>query len=151
MTKLSRKQRTEKVTAGVARYYINKKFSIHEEFGVGRRGKYRMDVLAMNMRGHLVCVEVKSCKADYTSDSKWREYLPYCNQMYIAVDHDLYKEFGQQIARDVKPHGVGLIVVGGGLTFRVKAKKRDVCPDFALKNFIKMAWRGGESLRTVRR
>lgn len=149
--KLSRPQRTARITSALSRYYIKKKFSIHKEFGVGYRGKYRMDVLAMNMRGHMVCIETKSCKADYTSDSKWREYLPYCNQMYIAIDKDLWEEFGEQIASDVRPHGVGLIVVGSGLDFKVKAKKREVCADFALKNFIKMAWRGGESLRTVRR
>lgn len=143
---------TKAVTDAVSRYFIKKKFSVHREFGVGRRGKYRMDVLALNMKGQMVCVEVKSCRQDYTSDSKWREYLPYCNKMYIAIDNKLWESFGGQIAKDIRPHGVGLMVkAGNSCAVKVNAKRRDVDADYALKNFIKMAWRGGESVRTVRR
>ena len=35
--------------------------------------------------GEIWCVEVKSCRADFMSDSKWPDYLDWCDRVYFAV------------------------------------------------------------------
>lgn len=62
----------------------------------------RVDVMALDRSGLLTIVEVKSSLADYRSDNKWREYLPYCNAFYFAVAEDF--------DRAVLPDGVGIMV-----------------------------------------
>ncbi len=62
----------------------------------------RVDVMALDRGGMLTVVEVKSSLADYRSDGKWQEYLPYCDAFYFAV--------AEGFDRSVLPEGVGVIV-----------------------------------------
>ena len=62
----------------------------------------RVDVMALGRSGLLTIVEVKSSLADYRSDDKWREYLPWCDAFYFAVVEDF--------DRTVLPDGVGVMV-----------------------------------------
>ena len=62
----------------------------------------RVDVMALDRGGLLTVVEVKSSLADYRSDGKWQEYLPYCDAFYFAVAEDF--------DRSVLPDGVGVMV-----------------------------------------
>lgn len=62
----------------------------------------RVDVMALDRGGMLTVVEVKSSLADFRSDGKWREYLPYCDAFYFAVAEDF--------DRSVLPDGVGIMV-----------------------------------------
>lgn len=151
---MSRKETTEKVTDAVTMYYIKKKYSVHKEFGVGRRGQRRLDLLCMNTKGTFIGVEVKSCRADYTTDSKWPEYLPYVDKLYIAIpempkDSPLY----EQIQRDTKPHRVGIMMMKstGKVVVTQPARTTKVKDDIMMKHLIKMAWRGGDSVRNIRR
>jgi hypothetical protein len=45
----------------------------------------RADVLAVDGRGRLLIVEIKSSVADFRSDRKWREYLDDCDLFAFAV------------------------------------------------------------------
>ncbi len=46
----------------------------------------RADVLAVGPgRGEIVIVEIKSSRADFLSDRKWREYRPWCDRFYFAI------------------------------------------------------------------
>ena len=65
----------------------------------------RADVALLGAGGDLAIVEVKSCAADFRADSKWREYMPFCDRFYFAVDH----AFPQSLI----PRAVGLIVADG--------------------------------------
>ena len=65
----------------------------------------RADLMALGLRGDLVIVEVKSSRADFHADQKWREYLPYCDAFYFAVP--------PEFPRAVLPEGPGLIVADG--------------------------------------
>ena len=47
-------------------------------------------------------VEIKSGVADFRSDAKWPEYMPFCDRFWFAVDHD----FPQELI----PEETGLIV-----------------------------------------
>ena len=62
----------------------------------------RVDVMALDRAGLLTVVEVKTTAADYRSDGKWREYLPYCDAFYFAVPQDF--------DRTMLPDGVGVMV-----------------------------------------
>lgn len=150
---MNRRELAEHITKSVTNHYVKKVFSVHKEFGVGRRGARRMDLLAVNMKGKFICVEVKTCRQDYTSDSKWHEYLPYCNQMYIAIPRKLFdSKFYPQMVLDVKPHKVGIIVVSDnpreGCLIVKSAGNRTIDDKVMMNHFVKMAWRGGESIRT---
>jgi len=62
----------------------------------------RVDVMALGRSGLLTIVEVKISLADYRSDDKWREYLPWCDAFYFAVVEDFDPT--------VFPDGVGVMV-----------------------------------------
>ncbi|WP_083499759.1 MmcB family DNA repair protein [Tropicibacter naphthalenivorans] len=85
---------------GVCRHLITHGFVTIEEF-VPDRG-LRMDVLALGPKGELWCVECKSSRADFQSDSKWEGYLPFCDRYFWAVDQDFPTE--------LLPEGTGLII-----------------------------------------
>lgn len=148
---MSRKETTELLTAAAKNYYIKKKFAAFPEFGVGYYGKRRLDLLCMNNKCNFVGIEVKSCKADYTTDSKWREYLKYTNKLYILIPPKLAASaFFDQIVTDTKPHGVGIMTLTerGRIYVIQNAKGREVADEVMMKMLIKMAWRNGESVRT---
>lgn len=48
----------------------------------------RVDVMAIGRDGRLVAVEVKSCRIDFLTDRKWRDYLDYADEFYFAVAPD---------------------------------------------------------------
>ena len=62
----------------------------------------RADILALRPDGGFVCIEVKSCLADFQADRKWHHYRDYADALYFAVDADFPKE--------VLPEDCGLIV-----------------------------------------
>ena len=72
----------------------------------------RADIAALGPSGEVWMVEVKSSIADFRSDSKWPEYMPYCDQLYFAVASD----FPQELI----PDETGLIVADafGGAIIR---------------------------------
>lgn len=62
----------------------------------------RADIFAIGRTGELVIVEVKSSIDDWRVDSKWPDYLGWCDQLFVAVPID----FPQALI----PAEVGLIV-----------------------------------------
>lgn len=52
----------------------------------------RADLMAVNDKGDIWIIEIKSGLADFQSDQKWPEYLPYCDQFYFAVAPDFPTE-----------------------------------------------------------
>lgn len=52
----------------------------------------RADVMALAKDGEIWIVEVKSSVADYRSDSKWQDYLDYCDRYFFAVPTDFPQE-----------------------------------------------------------
>jgi hypothetical protein len=62
----------------------------------------RADLLALRPDGQFMCVEVKSCAADFLTDTKWHEYRDFADALYFAVDTD----FPLQLL----PTNTGLIV-----------------------------------------
>lgn len=72
----------------------------------------RADVMAIGAAGEIIIIEIKSSVADFRSDCKWEDYLPYCDQFLFAVPG----HFPQELI----PDHTGLIVADafGGAVLR---------------------------------
>lgn len=72
----------------------------------------RVDVVALDRRGRIVIVEIKTSAADFRADAKWDEYLDFCDDFYFAVP--------AAFPVDLLPAGEGLIVADrfGGAVVR---------------------------------
>ena len=151
---MSRKHVTSVLTDAATHYFVRKLYSVHSEFGVGRRGRRRLDLLCMNTKMEFIGVEVKSCKADYVSDKKWSEYLPYVNKMYLMLPPKvLSSNFYQQILKDIQPYGMGIMSLKeDGTVYVVKsARRKEVDSKVAQSSLIKIVWRLGVTCRDVSR
>jgi hypothetical protein len=65
----------------------------------------RVDIIALSRKGAFTVVEVKSSVADFRADSKWQEYLDFCDRFYFAVPLDF--------PMDILPADCGLMVADG--------------------------------------
>lgn len=75
-----------RIARGVARYLTERDENCLAEFTL-KTGR-RVDLIALDRKGVVTIVEVKSSVADYRSDRKWQEYLSYCDRFYFAVAAD---------------------------------------------------------------
>lgn len=69
---------------GVSRHLASHGFACVEEV-VPSRG-LRVDVMALGPKGEIWIVECKSCRSDFTSDSKWHGYVEWADRFFFAVD-----------------------------------------------------------------
>ncbi|NWG53883.1 MAG: MmcB family DNA repair protein [Hydrogenophilaceae bacterium] len=65
----------------------------------------RADLCGLSPKGEIWIVETKSCLADFAVDSKWPDYLDYCDLFFFAVAEDF--------PRHLIPDSAGLIVADG--------------------------------------
>jgi hypothetical protein len=89
-----------RLARGVARSFTDLGWSCL--FEVSLKSGRRVDVMALDGKGRIAVVEVKSSLADYRSDQKWQEYLEFCDLFYFAVPEDF--------PREVLPSEPGLII-----------------------------------------
>lgn len=99
----NRPETTLKLTRGVCRLFLDMGCAVLTEMRLanGRRA----DIMAIDPKGSLTLVEIKSCQLDYVTDHKWPEYLDWCDAFYFAVDCD----FPQNLI----PSDTGLIIADG--------------------------------------
>lgn len=91
------------VVRGVSRLFRNLGESCLSEFTL-RSGR-RVDLIAVDRRGVFTVVEVKTSVADFRSDTKWHEYLDFCDRFYFAVPIAFPLE--------ILPESCGLMVADG--------------------------------------
>jgi hypothetical protein len=74
---------TQEVLRGVSRMMLELGHSPLAEFSLpnGRR----LDVAAVSGSGAFIGVEIKISVEDLRADTKWQEYLEYCDHYYFAV------------------------------------------------------------------
>jgi hypothetical protein len=103
------------VVRGVSRHFRALGWAVIGELPLadGRRA----DLMALDPRGSLTIVEVKSCTADFRSDRKWPDYRQWCDRFYFAVMADFPQElipgdcglivadrFGAEMLREAPEH-----------------------------------------------
>jgi hypothetical protein len=103
------------VARGVSRLLLQDGYAPILEFTLpnGRR----LDVAAIGPGGAIVGVEIKVALADLRSDTKWPEYLDYCDLFYFAIPPDFPPEH--------VPQQTGLIVAdryGGAIVKAAEAQ-----------------------------
>ena len=97
------------IAADVARG-VTRLFCRHDQFAVcevplanGRRA----DLMAIDGKGGFTIVEIKVAKADLVGDSKWQDYLDYCDRFFWAVPPTLARILDED---RYLPGAAGLIV-----------------------------------------
>ncbi len=82
----------------------------------------RVDILAVDEKsGEILIVEIKSSRADYLSDGKWQEYLPWCDRFFFAIPPEMDPS--------PLPPDEGLIVADPwGGEFVRKSRRRPLAP-----------------------
>ena len=90
MNNVSLLQPGQMLQRGVSRHLVGHGFACVEEL-VPARG-LRVDVMALGPKGEVWVVECKSCRADFTSDTKWQGYLEWADRFFFAVDEDFPTE-----------------------------------------------------------
>ena len=103
------------VARGVSRLLLQDGYAPILEFTLpnGRR----LDVAAIGPGGEILGVEIKVALADLRCDTKWPEYLDYCDLFYFAIPPDFPPEH--------VPHQTGLIVAdryGGEIVKQAEAQ-----------------------------
>ena len=93
--------RAEDVARGVSRLLMQEGFSPILEFTLAN-GR-RLDVAALGSDGAMLGVEIKVALADLKGDTKWPEYLEFCELFYFAIppgfpDDHVPKETGLIVA-----------------------------------------------------
>lgn len=88
------------IARGTARLLRSLGFSCLSELPLpsGRRA----DLVALNARGDIWIVEIKSSVADLRADDKWPDYRAHCDRLFFA--------FTQDLSCDLFPGDTGLIV-----------------------------------------
>ena len=88
------------IARGTARLLRSLGFSCISELPLpsGRRA----DLVALNGRGEIWIVEIKSSVEDLRADQKWQEYRAHCDRLFFA--------FTQDLPCEIFPGGTGLIV-----------------------------------------
>ena len=103
------------VARGVSRLLLEDGYSPILEFTLpnGRR----LDVAAIGPGGEMLGVEIKVALADLKGDTKWPDYLDYCDLFYFAIPPDFPEEH--------VPQETGLIVAdryGGAIVKQAEAQ-----------------------------
>jgi hypothetical protein len=62
----------------------------------------RADLVALNVRGDIWIVEIKSSVEDLRADRKWEDYRAHCDRLFFA--------FTQALPSEIFPDNTGLIV-----------------------------------------
>jgi hypothetical protein len=88
------------VARGTARWLASLGFSCVGELALpsGRRA----DLVALNERGEVWIIEIKSSIEDLRADQKWQDYRAHCDRLFFA--------FTQDLPCEIFPPDTGLIV-----------------------------------------
>src|ERR1700691_1892594 len=79
------------IARGTARLLGSLGFSCISELPLpsGRRA----DLVALNQRGEIWIVEIKSSIEDFRADQKWQDYRLHCDRLFFAFTQDIPWEF----------------------------------------------------------
>ena len=75
--------RAAKIARGVIRFLVERGNACLSEFTF--KTSRRADIIALDHKGVIRVVEVKSSQTDFYTDEKWQEYKEFCDLFYFAV------------------------------------------------------------------
>ena len=84
----------------------------------------RADVVGLSASGDVLIVEIKSCLLDYRTDTKWQDYLDFCDRLYFAVAADFPREVIPKEAGLILADRYGAELVREGVEERITAARR---------------------------
>ena len=150
----TRKEIADAVKEASAYMFFRYSYSMAFEVGLQAWGSRRADVIGNKINGDLVLIEVKSSVADFRSDSKWHEYLPYADRVYLAFTIDVARKINKDkelMSRIPKRVGVLVLEPTGFMRVVKRAQIVPVETPIRLSMLARLAWRAGElSKRTTR-
>lgn len=150
---LNRKFIAESLKQAAAFHFFRYGYSVSFELGIQSWGRRRVDVIGSKISGDLVIVEVKSSVADFSTDHKWTEYLPYADRVYLIFTKEVARKINLKPELKARiPKRVGVMVLGDdGYVKTVRhAQRIEVDPAIRLSVVSRLAWRNGElSKRTT--
>jgi len=91
------------ITRGVCRLFTDMGYAPVMELPLSNNR--RVDVAGLSKHGTWMIAEVKASERDFLSDTKWNEYLPFCDTFYFAV--------AGGFPMNILPEDVGIIVADG--------------------------------------
>jgi len=97
------RDRAAEISRGVSRFLAERDESSLSEFTL-KTGR-RVDLISLDRKGSVTVIEIKSSVADYRADSKWQEYLDFCDRFFFAVAADFPVE--------MLPNTCGIILADG--------------------------------------
>lgn len=150
----NRKDVTEALTKAAIMHMVRYGFAVYKEIALGRGGTLRADLLCLSFKKKLVVMEIKSSRADLTSDSKWPKYLSLCDQLVFVMTEAMWNKLKDTEHRPQR--GVGILILQestGHLKSVQFAKTQEILDDETRDYLIlRMAYRAAEfSKRTVKR
>lgn len=75
------------------------------------RGGRRADIMGIDAKGRIVIVEIKVARSDLLGDSKWTDYLEFCDRFYWGLAPHLDRAC--MATEAFRPEVCGLIVADG--------------------------------------
>ena len=97
------------VTRGVMRLFARNDIWCLTEMPL--RGGRRADIMGVDAKGRIVIVEIKVARADLLGDTKWTDYLEFCDRFYWGLAPHLDPACMQ--SQSFRPEVCGLIVADG--------------------------------------
>ena len=97
------------VTRGVLRLFARNDIWCLTEMPL--RGGRRADIMGVDAKGRIVIVEIKVARADLLGDTKWTDYLEFCDRFYWGLAPHLDRACMQ--SQSFRPEVCGLIVADG--------------------------------------
>lgn len=152
---MNRKEVANTLKLASAQMFFRYRYSLSYELAVLPWGKRRADVIGCKLNGDLVVIEVKSCVADFRTDSKWTEYFPFCDRFYLAFTEKTAKKISSNselLGRIPKRVGILVLDEKSGYMRTIKPAKRVLVePETRLKILARMAWRSGDLSKRIQR
>jgi hypothetical protein len=149
-----RAQTAEALKKAVSFMFFKYGYSMTTELGILKWGRRRADVIGNKIGGDLVLIEVKSSVADFRTDNKWTEYLPYADRVYLAFTKEVARKIHDNPELKARiPKRVGVLVLGsdGYMKTAKPARRESVSTENRISILARLAWRAGDlSKRTQR-
>ncbi len=114
------------IARGTTRLLVSLGFAVVSELGLpsGRRA----DLVALNARGEVWIIEIKSSLADFRTDQKWQDYHNHCDRLFFAVAPDF--------PHDILPDKAGLIVADAHSAERLRDADHAPMPSATRKTML---------------